>query len=57
MRSTPSGRSNFPAKAEVNKFDFLPDLEELRDRVTPEQLERLKAVLEANAAVFARNKA
>ncbi len=56
-RSTPSGRSNFPAKAEMDKIDLLPDLEELKDRVTPEQLQRLKAVLEANSTVFARNKA
>ncbi len=57
MRRTSSGRSNFPAEAEMDRIDLLPDLEELRDRVTPEQLERLKALLEANAAVFARNKA
>ncbi len=57
MSSTSSGRSNFPAKAEVDKNDMLPDLKALSDRVTPEQLERPRAVLEANAAVFAKNKA
>ncbi len=30
-RSTPSGRSNFPAKDEMDKMDLLPDLEELRE--------------------------
>ena len=53
MRSTPSGRSNFPVKAEMDKIDLLPDLEELRDRVTPEQLERLKAVLETKQTLVA----
>ncbi len=57
MSSTPSGRSNFPAKYEVEKVELLPELTELSDRVTPAQLERLKAVLEANATVFAKNKA
>ena len=55
MRNNPSSRSNFPAKAEMEKVDLLPDLEELSDGVTFEQLERLKAVLESNAAKFARN--
>ena len=50
--STPSGRSNFPATAEMDKIDLLQDLEELSDRITPEQLERLKAVLETNAVVY-----
>ncbi len=46
-RSTPSGRSNFPANAEVEMADLLPDLGELSDRVNREQLDRLKAVLES----------
>ena len=41
----------------MDKIDLLPDLQDLRYRIEPEQLERLKAVLEANAAVFAKNKA
>ncbi len=57
MQSTPSGRSNFPAKADMDKVDLLPDLEGLTDRISPEQLKRLKAVLESKAAVFAKNKA
>ncbi len=36
MQSTPSGRSNFPAKAEMDKVDLLPDLEGLTDRISPE---------------------
>ena len=52
-----SGRSNFPAKDQLDKVELLPNLEELRDRITTAQLERLHAVLEANAAVFAKNKA
>ena len=35
-QSTPSGRSYFPAKAEMDKVDILPNLEGLTDRVTPE---------------------
>ncbi len=41
----------------MDKVDLLPNLEDLTDRITPEQLERLKAVLESNAAVFVKNKA
>ena len=48
--SVQSGRSNFPAKDQLDKVELLPNLEELRDRITPVQLERLQAVLEANAA-------
>ena len=55
--SAPSGRSNFPAKDELDKIELLPNLEELKDRITPARLDRLKAVLQANAAVFAKSKA
>ncbi len=55
--SAPSGRSNFPAKNELEKVELLPNLDELKDRLTPVQLARLQAVLEANAAVSAKNKA
>ncbi len=51
--SVQSGSSNFPAKDQLDKVELLPNLEELKDRITPMQLERLQAVLEANAAVFA----
>ncbi len=56
-RSTPSGRSNFPAKHEIDKMELLPDLEELKDRTTPAQLDRLRQVLLSSASVFAKNKA
>ena len=52
-----SGRSNFPAKDELEKIDLPPNLEDLKDRITPVQLDRLRAVLEANATVLAKNKA
>ncbi len=55
--STHSGRSNFPAKDEMDKLELLPNLEELKDSITPTQLERLRAVWQANAAVFAKKKA
>ena len=38
--SAPSGRSNFPAKDELEKIELLPDLEELKYRITPAQLEQ-----------------
>ncbi len=38
MQFTPSGRSNFPAKAEMEKVELLLDLEGLTDRITPEQV-------------------
>ncbi len=55
--SAHSGRSNFPAKDEVEKLELLPNLEELKDRISPAQLDRLRAVLEAITAVLAKNKA
>ncbi len=41
----------------MEKVELLPNLEEFKDRITPAQLDRLRAVLEAIAAVFAKNKA
>ncbi len=36
-------------------MELLPDLEELRDRITPAQLDRLRQVPLSNASVFAKN--
>ena len=33
--SVHSGRSNFPAKDQLDKVELLPNLEELKDRITP----------------------
>ncbi len=38
---------------EVEKVELLPNLDELKDRITPAQLDGLRAVLEENVAVFA----
>ncbi len=55
--SAHSGCSDFPAKDEMEKLELLPNLGELRYRITPTQLERLWTILQANAAVFAKSKA
>ena len=52
-----SSYSNFPSaddKAQVSQM--LPDISELRERLTPEQLERLQYVLMRNQGVFAKSK-
>ena len=54
-KSTPSGRSNFPAKDEMDEMDLLPDLEELNYRITTAQLDLLRQVILSNASVFAKN--
>ena len=40
-----SGRSLFSAREETQQLDVLPDLEDLKDRLTPAQFERLRGVL------------
>ena len=51
-----SGRSFFPGKEELKQPDVLPDLSDLKDKLTTNQLERLRSVLVENASVFAKNK-
>ena len=52
-----SSCSNFPSaddRAQVS--EMLPDISELRERLTPEQLDRLQYVLMKNQGVFAKSK-
>ena len=52
-----SGRSFFPGKEELKQTDVLPDLSDLKDRLTAKQLDKLRSVLVEIASVFAKNKA
>ena len=57
-----SSCSNFPERPtleemEMDKLKVLPEIEHLRGKVTDEQLEAIKDVLERNEEVFSRHKA
>ena len=54
-----SSCSNFPERSTLDEMQrdkpFLPDIEHLRGKITDEQLEAIKDVLERNEDVFFRN--
>ena len=56
-----SSCSNFPERPTLEEMEMdkpvLPEIEHLRDKVTDEQLEAIKDVLEGNEVVFSRHKA
>ena len=56
-----SSCSNFPEKSTLEEMEMdkpvLPEIEHLRGKVTDEQLEAIKEVLERNEEVFSRHKA
>jgi Skp family chaperone for outer membrane proteins len=52
-----SSCSNFPSRADRDKIDeLLPDISEVRKKLTNQEAKTLDAVLNRNAAVLARNK-
>ena len=56
-----SSCSNFPERPTIEKMEMdkpvLPEIEHLRCKVTDEQLEAIKDVLERNEDVFSKHKA